>query len=75
MRVVIQNMERLEIDFSNPDSKDKAQVILNVMANISTYEKCLPTEVVEAFTILWEDQGVRECFSRAYEYQLNDSAP
>ena len=34
-----------------------------------------PPEVIQAFKSLWNDEGVKLCFSRAYEYQLNDSAP
>ena len=35
----------------------------------------LPEELVEAIKTLWGDAGVQEAFRRAYEYQLNDSAP
>ncbi|MCJ1229975.1 guanine nucleotide-binding protein subunit alpha [Toensbergia leucococca] len=34
----------------------------------------LPSEVAYAIKILWKDQGVRQCFQRSGEYQLNDSA-
>lgn len=34
----------------------------------------LPPDVTEAIIELWKDPGVRECFSRSREYQLNDSA-
>lgn len=44
------------------------------MTNIPTFDK-LPPEVIDAFQSLWADQGIRKCFERAYEYQLNDSAP
>ena len=36
---------------------------------------CLPEELVVAMKALWSDSGVQETFKRAYEYQLNDSAP
>ena len=36
---------------------------------------CLPEELVVAIKALWGDGGVQEAFKRAYEYQLNDSAP
>ena len=36
----------------------------------------LPPNAVEALTMLWEDDGVKECFRQTYdEYQLNNSAP
>jgi hypothetical protein len=31
-------------------------------------------EVAESLKFLWSDAGVRQCVSKAYEYQLNDSA-
>ena len=74
IRVVVQSMEKLGIEFSNPDNKEKAQVILGSMANLPSYDT-LPPEVVEAFQCVWGDEGVRNCFARAHEYQLNDSAP
>ena len=30
-------------------------------------------ELTEAMKRLWADQGVRQCFRRSREYQLNDS--
>lgn len=34
----------------------------------------LDPEVTEAIMGLWQDGGVRECFNRSREFQLNDSA-
>ena len=31
-------------------------------------------ELLEAMKNLWKDRGIQESFSRANEYQLNDSA-
>ena len=38
-------------------------------------DNALPGNVKDAVIILWQDQGVQECYRRAIEYQLNDSAP
>lgn len=54
--------------------QDQARVILGLSTSLSSYET-FPPEVTTAFTSIWADSGVQECFSRAYEYQLNDSAP
>lgn len=54
-------------------SQENSQIIANITTGLS--KSSLPPEIVEAFRSLWEDAGVRECFRRAYEYQLNDSAP
>jgi len=34
----------------------------------------LSAELADIMKRLWKDAGVQECFSRAREYQLNDSA-
>jgi GTPase SAR1 family protein len=74
LRAVVQAMPKLEIEFEHPENAEKAQVIINVITSIPTFDK-LPSEVVDAFQSVWNDQGVKDCFGRAYEYQLNDSAP
>lgn len=74
LRVVIQAMPKLDLKFENPENEEKAEVILNVITSIPTYD-ALPAEVVDAFQSVWSDQGIKDCFARAYEYQLNDSAP
>ena len=74
MRVVTGAMEKLGIPFSSSANKDHAQTIQSLSTSLSQYQS-LPPEMVDAFRSLWEDAGVRECFKRAYEYQLNDSAP
>lgn len=74
MRVVTTNMDKLGIPFANQANKDNAQAILNLSTSLSSFQS-LPPEMAEAFKSLWSDGGVRECFKRAYEFQLNDSAP
>ncbi len=49
-------------------------MIFDLYKNLPTGTK-LPPNVVEAFFSLWQDGGVKECYRRAFEYQLNDSAP
>ena len=55
-------------------AQEHARVILGLSTSLSSYD-AFPPEVTAAFVGLWSDAGVQECFSRAYEYQLNDSAP
>ena len=74
MRVVVSNMENLGIPFSSPANREYASIIMSLSTSIPNYSS-VPSEVAEAFRRLWSDQGVKACFSRAYEYQLNDSAP
>jgi hypothetical protein len=74
MRVVLNAMEKLGIPYANQASQEHARVILSLSNSLSSYET-FPPEVTTAFIRLWRDAGVQECFSRAYDYQLNDSAP
>ena len=70
---VVNGMDRLGIAFQNPVNHDHAQAIKLLRTRKSHYT--LPLEVVNAIDSLWADEGFQECFRRAYEYQLNDSAP
>ena len=70
---VVNAMDRLGIAFQNPVNHDHAQTIKLLRTRKSYYT--LPLEVVNAIDSLWADEGFQECFRRAYEYQLNDSAP
>lgn len=54
--------------------QEYANTIMSLSTSIPNYSS-VPSEVAEAFRRLWNDQGVKACFNRAYEYQLNDSAP
>ena len=45
------------------------------LSNSSMPATHFPPEVIDAFTSVWGDEGVQQCFKRAFEYQLNDSAP
>ncbi len=74
MRVITTNMDKLGIPYSNPANRDHAQAILSLSTSLSSLST-LPPEMADAFRRLWNDEGVRGCFKRAYEYQLNDSAP
>ncbi len=74
MRVITTNMDKLGIPYANPSNRDHAQAIVGLSTSFSSFQT-LPPEMADTFRQLWSDEGVRGCFKRAYEYQLNDSAP
>lgn len=74
IKVVVAAMEKLGISFSDPRSPENAEAINTFSASLPSFTS-LPPGIADAFRQLWEDQGVQECFRRAFEYQLNDSAP
>ena len=74
MRAVVSAMTTLGIGYANQSNEAHADAILKYPTPIPQ-GNCLPGELVIAVKELWDDGGVQECLKRAYEYQLNDSAP
>ncbi|KAH8919550.1 guanine nucleotide binding protein, alpha subunit [Atractiella rhizophila] len=72
MHVILDAMEMMGISLTNPGSQDMANVIMGQPHQIEGDE--LPPEIGQAIYALWQDAGVRKCFERSREFQLNDSA-
>lgn len=72
MRVILEAMEAMGIDFEYSNSRDYAALILDQPPQIES--DVMPQEVGNAVKALWRDRGVQQAFSRSNEYQLNDSA-
>ncbi|MEQ2197464.1 Guanine nucleotide-binding protein G(o) subunit alpha [Xenoophorus captivus] len=50
-----------------------AKMVCDVVSRMEDTEP-YSAELLAAMIRLWADSGIQECFSRAREYQLNDSA-
>ncbi|KAJ1822838.1 guanine nucleotide-binding protein subunit alpha [Coemansia sp. RSA 2598] len=72
MRVMLEAMDTLHIALEHPEYQSHADVIMSMPGQIEAEN--LPMDVSNAVKALWADGGVRECFSRSNEFQLNDSA-
>ncbi|KAJ1795941.1 guanine nucleotide-binding protein subunit alpha [Coemansia sp. RSA 2399] len=72
MRVLLEAMDALHITLQRGENQGHANVIMNMPSQIEAEN--LPIEVTSAVKALWTDDGVRECFKRSNEFQLNDSA-
>lgn len=72
---VVKGMDKLGIAFQSPISRDDHVQSVKSLCVGKTKYYTLPPEIVNAIESLWVDGGFQECFRRAYEYQLNDSAP
>ncbi|KAJ2081624.1 guanine nucleotide-binding protein subunit alpha [Coemansia sp. RSA 988] len=72
MRVLLEAMDTLHIALENTEYQVHADVIMDMPSQIEADN--LPADVANAVKALWEDGGVRECFGRSNEFQLNDSA-
>lgn len=74
MVTVLKAMERLNIELQNPPNKAHASAVLKFPIPLES-GALIPSEIGEAVKSLWRDGGFQECFKRAYDYQLSDSAP
>ena len=74
MRVILEAMKQRGIRFEYNDNQEKecARVIMSQPVNYRSED--LPPEVGLAVAKLWKNPRVKECFTRAREFQLNDSA-
>jgi len=72
MRVILEAMQNMGISFSRDQSQSYANLVLDLPNQIEA--DVFPSDVAEAVKYLWQDDGVRACFVRSREYQLNDSA-
>jgi guanine nucleotide-binding protein G(i) subunit alpha len=72
MHVILDAMDLMGIELGDPSNQERVSVILSLPHQIEG--EFLDPLVAEAVDKLWEDSGVRACFERSREYQLNDSA-
>lgn len=69
---IIKAMGQLRIDFKDPNNIEAAKKFISMVG--SSIEGDINIELARIMKKLWRDSGVQLCFSRAREYQLNDSA-
>ncbi|KAJ3158459.1 guanine nucleotide-binding protein subunit alpha [Irineochytrium annulatum] len=72
MRVILEAMQNMGINLGNPANEKHRAVILDMPNQIEA--EVFPPECAAAVKALWVDDGVKVCFGRSREYQLNDSA-
>jgi guanine nucleotide-binding protein G(i) subunit alpha len=72
MRVILEAMANMHISLGRETNSVHVQLIMELPSQIEA--EVFPAEVAFAVKALWADSGVRACFDRAREYQLNDSA-
>lgn len=70
---IIRAMSSLSVPYENKEREQDAKQVLDVIARMQDSEPFSP-DMLEAMKRLWKDCGVQDCFNRANEYQLNDSA-
>nr|AGJ70282.1 G protein subunit alpha o [Terebratalia transversa] len=63
----------LNIPFADSERESDAKMVLDVISRMEDTEP-FSEELLAAMKRLWSDTGLQECFGRANEYQLNDSA-
>lgn len=72
MLAIIRAMGTLKIEFAHPDRNDDARQLFSLAGSV---EDCNFTpELISTMKRLWKDEGIEQCYTRAREFQLNDSA-
>uniref|UniRef100_A0A915AV76 Guanine nucleotide-binding protein alpha-7 subunit n=1 Tax=Parascaris univalens TaxID=6257 RepID=A0A915AV76_PARUN len=71
MLAILRAMFHLQIEYGDPDRVRDSQL---VFATVHANKEELTEELSAAMQRLWMDGGVRECYRRSNEYQIDDSA-
>ncbi|CAG0900789.1 unnamed protein product [Darwinula stevensoni] len=70
-KTMIRAMERLNIQYGNPECRHLAELVMSVDDDrVTAFEEIH----VNAIRTLWQDSGIQECYDRRKEYHLSDSA-
>lgn len=72
MKVILEAMARMEISLEKSENGKHRDVVLELPSQIEA--DVFPADAASAVKTLWVDAGVKACFDRSREYQLNDSA-
>lgn len=72
MCVLLEAMQQLGIPIAKEENKAHQTLILEINHQIEADD--MPQNVSKAISALWADEGVRACFERSNEFQINDSA-
>uniref|UniRef100_A0A1A8MB83 Guanine nucleotide-binding protein G(i) subunit alpha-2 n=3 Tax=Nothobranchius TaxID=28779 RepID=A0A1A8MB83_9TELE len=70
---IIKAMANLKINYEDTARADDAHQLFS-LSSAAEEQGSLPDELAKVIQRLWDDGGVQSCFTRAREYQLNDSA-
>ncbi|KAL7672485.1 hypothetical protein ACOME3_007369 [Neoechinorhynchus agilis] len=73
LATILRAMSSLGINYKAAARERDAAMVIDKISRMADTEPFEP-ELLEAMKNLWSDDGVQECFGRANEYQLNDSA-
>uniref|UniRef100_A0A3P8X659 Guanine nucleotide-binding protein G(o) subunit alpha-like n=2 Tax=Cynoglossus semilaevis TaxID=244447 RepID=A0A3P8X659_CYNSE len=73
LAAIVRAMDTLGLEYGDKERKADAKMVCDVVSRMEDTEP-YSAELLSAMMHLWADSGIQECFSRAREYQLNDSA-
>nr|XP_061813244.1 guanine nucleotide-binding protein G(o) subunit alpha-like isoform X5 [Nerophis lumbriciformis] len=72
LAAIVRAMDTLGLEYGDKERKTDVRRIFFLSG--TTSRGFLLGELLSSMMRLWADSGIQECFSRAREYQLNDSA-
>lgn len=70
LRNLLRNMGNLGVEFADPNNKKYAE---NFVSFEVKYAR-ITEDLSSVMKSIWKDSGVKECYTRAYEYEHSDNA-
>ncbi|XP_070764088.1 guanine nucleotide binding protein (G protein), alpha activating activity polypeptide O, a isoform X6 [Enoplosus armatus] len=74
LAAIVRAMDTLGLEYGDKERKHDGRQLYVLTIAGKTDTEPYSAELLSAMMRLWSDSGIQECFSRAREYQLNDSA-
>ncbi|XP_070764087.1 guanine nucleotide binding protein (G protein), alpha activating activity polypeptide O, a isoform X5 [Enoplosus armatus] len=75
LAAIVRAMDTLGLEYGDKERKDDRRLLFSLSSSSSEPIFDYGSgQLLSAMMRLWSDSGIQECFSRAREYQLNDSA-
>ena len=72
MIAILKAMESLNISFEDESHVEDGKKLRAAAGQMEDID--LSGDVGDSLKVLWDDSGIKDCYSRSREYQLNDSA-
>ena len=72
MVAIVKAMEALDISYSNDSCEEDGKKVIKTVAQMEEFD--LSGDIGDSLKLLWADKGIKICYERTREYQLNDSA-
>jgi guanine nucleotide-binding protein subunit alpha len=74
MKSIVNAMHAFAIELSDQERNQVAFDLIDRLPDQTGCQHTLADNIAQAIKVLWQDNGIRACYQRKSEFQLNDSA-